>query len=96
MMEEVLGLMFGVSVFGGGTFWLLSVSPIGRALADRIRGGGKGVSDENLAKIGESQMALLEELDALRREVAEVQERVDFAERLLTRRDDVGAANRPS
>ena len=95
-MEEVLGLMFGICVFGGGTFWLLSVSPIGRALADRIRGGGQGVSDEHLAKIGESQVALLEELDALRHEMAEVQERVDFAERLLTRRDDVGAANRPS
>ncbi|MFQ5702691.1 MAG: hypothetical protein ACE5HT_01560 [Gemmatimonadales bacterium] len=86
-MEDFLALLFGVCVFGGGTFWLLSITPIGRALAERIRGGGAKPSGAELDRIKESQAALLEELEALRQEVAEVYERVDFAERLLTQRE---------
>jgi hypothetical protein len=68
------GVLFIVIVFGGGMLFLLSKSEIGRALADRIRGSSAG---------GQPDPALLEEVDRLRIEVAELQERMDFAERML-------------
>lgn len=60
-------------IFGGATLFLLSISPIGRALADRVRGRAQPVQDPEL----------LAEVDALRQEVADLHERVDFAERVL-------------
>jgi hypothetical protein len=71
-MEGILAIIF---IFGGGTLFLLSVSPVGKALAERIRHRGQPEPDPEL----------LAEVEALRHEVAELQERVDFTERLLTR-----------
>ena len=68
------GVLFIVIVFGGGMLFALSKTEIGRALADRIRG------EETVAR---PDPALLEEVDRLRQEVAELHERMDFAERLL-------------
>jgi hypothetical protein len=58
----------------------MSFSPLGRALARRL-GGDKGEHAESAA-LAEVD-ALREELQALRGEMGEMQERVDFAERLL-------------
>jgi len=69
-MEGILAIVF---IFGGGTLFLLSISPVGRALADRLRGNTTAAQDPEL----------LNEVDALRQEVAELHERVDFAERIL-------------
>jgi hypothetical protein len=66
------GVLFIVIVFGGGMLFLLSKTEIGRAIADRIRGESAGADP-----------ALLEEVDRLRIQVAELHERVDFTERLL-------------
>ncbi len=74
-MEDLLLI---VLVFGGGTLFLLAISPIGRAVADRIRGRASApppVADG-------AREAVLDELQQLRREVAELAERVDFVERL--------------
>jgi hypothetical protein len=76
-MEGVLAITF---IFGGGTLFLLSVSPVGRALAERIRGQAQPAHDPEL----------LAEVDALRHDVADLQERVDFAERLLAQRQEPG------
>jgi hypothetical protein len=76
-MEGVLAITF---IFGGGTLFLLSVSPVGRALAERIRGHAAPAQDPEL----------LADVDALRHEVAELHERVDFAERLLAQRQEQG------
>jgi hypothetical protein len=77
-MEGLFAITF---IFGGGTLFLLSVSPVGRALAERIRShGAKAAPDPEL----------LAEVDALRQEVSELHERVDFAERLLAQRQDQG------
>jgi hypothetical protein len=82
-MPEVLAILF---IFGGGTLFLLSVSPIGRAYADRLRG-----------KSAQAQLAP-EELDDLRAQLQTVQEQVnelaerqDFTERLLAKTPDKGA-----
>jgi hypothetical protein len=58
----------------------MSFSPLGRALARRV-GGDKGEQAESAA-LAEVD-ALRDEVQALRGEVGEVQERLDFAERLL-------------
>src|SRR5579884_2627339 len=34
---DVEGILAIVLIFGGGTLWLLSLSPVGKALAERIR-----------------------------------------------------------
>lgn len=68
-MEDILAI---VLIFGGGTLAVLAFSPVGRALADRIRGGPAGPDPE-----------VLNELDQMRAELVELQERVDFAERML-------------
>ncbi|HEX7336925.1 MAG TPA: hypothetical protein VF252_06930 [Gemmatimonadales bacterium] len=75
-MEGILAITL---IFGGGTLFLLSISPVGRALADRLRAG-------HVAPAADPE--LLAEVDALRQEVAELHERVDFAERVLLKNHD--------
>ena len=78
-MEDIIAIIL---IFGGGTVFLLSVSPIGRAIAARIRDGGGG-SGEEIRQLRETQLNLLDDLESVRHELTDVQERVDFAERLL-------------
>lgn len=75
-MEDILAIVF---IFGGGTLFLLAISPVGKAIAERIRGGQShpGPDPEVLA-----------ELETLRADVTEIQERLDFAERLLAQHRD--------
>jgi len=74
-MEALFAITF---IFGGGTLFLLSISPVGKALADRLRGNAAPAHGPEL----------LAEVDALRQEVAELHERVDFAERILLKAQD--------
>jgi hypothetical protein len=57
--------------------------PFGRALADRL--SGRRHDDADLQE-------LRGEVEDLRRQLGEVQERLDFAERLLARQDERAAA----
>ncbi len=75
-MESILAITF---IFGGGTAFLLSISPIGKAIAERIRSQGA---------VPMHDPELLAEVDSLRRDLSELQERVDFAERLLSQAQD--------
>jgi hypothetical protein len=75
-VEDILAIIF---LFGGGTAICLAFSPVGRALADRIRGRhAEPASDPEL----------LAEVQSLRGDVVELQERVDFTERLLAQRNE--------
>jgi hypothetical protein len=78
-MEEILAVIL---TLGGGTLFLLAISPIGRAIADRIRATG------NVGRGTPSPDAVTEEVEALRREVAELAERMDFLERLQAKPRD--------
>ena len=69
------GFMFAALFVGGGV--LVLRGPVGRALARKIE-GRSGVP-EDLSAI-EDRLA---DVDALRQRVGELEERVDFAERLL-------------
>jgi len=94
-MEDILALIL---IFGGGTAVALGFSPIGRALAERIRGNRGGVDQEAIrAELTEHRDALAEEIEGVRREISELAERVDFAERLLAKQREaprVGGAPR--
>jgi hypothetical protein len=54
--------------------------PLGRAVADRIAGRS--------GRDSEGERRTVAELDELRRRLGEVEERLDFAERLLARRGE--------
>jgi hypothetical protein len=81
-MEDILAITL---IFGGGTLFLLAISPVGRALAERIRGGNAEPAQDP---------ELLAEVDALRQEVAELHERVDFAERILMKDEELKSRER--
>jgi hypothetical protein len=77
-MEDILAI---VLIFGGGTLTALSFSPVGRAFAERVRGKHAGAVPDP---------AVYEELDQLRQDLTELQERVDFAERMLAKSREAG------
>jgi hypothetical protein len=68
------GVLFVLIVFGGGMVMVLSKTEIGRAVADRIRGEGVATATDP---------GLIEEVERLRHDVTELQERMEFAERVL-------------
>jgi hypothetical protein len=83
------GILAIVLIFGGGTLWLLSLSPVGRAVAERIRGSAAGgLAGEVRGELEAVRAELLGEVQQLRSEVSELSERVDFAERLLAKGRD--------
>jgi hypothetical protein len=76
---DVEGMLAIVMIFGGGTLVAISFSQIGRAIADRIRG----------EKLGSEQDPILyEQVERMRVEISELQERVEFTERLLANSRD--------
>lgn len=64
-------------VFGGG-FWVLR--PVAAAVAKRIAGEHRSPAPDP-----EEREAMADEMQQLRQEIAELHERVDFAERLLAK-----------
>ena len=68
-------------MFFGGTFWVLR--PVAAAVAKRIAGEHRRPGLEP-----DEREELLNELHQVRQEVAELAERMDFAERLLAKPRD--------
>jgi hypothetical protein len=83
------GMLAIIFIFGGGSMFLLAVSPVGRAFADRIR-GTTGTSDDTVRRLEAANQEVLEELDSVRREVLELHERLDFTERVLAQKRNEG------
>lgn len=85
-IEGVLAIIF---LFGGGTAVALGFSPVGRAFADRIRGKhGTPDVEELRGELNEQRDAHADELQQVRHELAELAERLDFAERMLAQNRD--------
>ncbi|HYL54444.1 MAG TPA: hypothetical protein VEU73_02590 [Gemmatimonadales bacterium] len=82
---DIEGVLAIVLIFGGGALIAISFSPVGRAVADRIRGRSAAGADEMHAELAEHRDALQAELESVRRELGELSERMDFAERLLAK-----------
>lgn len=81
-MEEIVAI---VMVFGTGMLGVIAFSPIGKAIAERLRGH-------------KAELPATEELDDLRdhlqslqQQVGELAERQDFTERMLAQARDKGA-----
>jgi len=77
----IFGMITGLAITLAGIFGFvrLAQGPVGQALARRIQGHA-GCDSELAADVAE----LREQVDLLRRQLEETQERVDFAERLLS------------
>jgi hypothetical protein len=80
-LQDLLALIAVVGVGG----WILR--PIAQALAERLKGARAHESATTLDAVRDEVAG---ELRELRREVAELHERVDFAERLLTKGSAAG------
>ena len=86
MTEDIVAIVFGTV---GLTLVGLGFTPIGRALAERIRGKTAIPGAEEIrAELAEQREAQAEELQQVRQEVADLAERLDFAERLLAQQRD--------
>ena len=89
MPEEVF-ILFTITLVGG--FSVILLWPFMRALAERVRPRGAAAGTERLQA---EQDALAQELAQTRHDVAELQERLDFAERLLAKQQDPARINPP-
>lgn len=85
-MEGVIALMIPIVAVGGFFLWMISLSPVGKAFADRVK---RNAPDRVM------QDELRQEIEHLRHEVAELAERVDFTERLLARQQEAARLERP-
>jgi len=88
-LSIVIGEDFAIpGLITGGVVAVLALrGPVGRALADRIHAGAVAQP--------EIPAELLDELDTMRGRVAELEERVDFTERMLARSQEEGRVALP-
>ncbi len=82
MDPRFIAVFIPIVAVGGFFAWMISLSPLGKALAERVRHGAVPPGKD----AGERE-ELLGAVEELRREVAELAERVDFTERLLARKE---------
>ena len=84
MRFDPIGMMAVILLFGGGTLFLLAISPIGKALAARLGGKKLSADDETIEELTELRREV-EELRHVGEQMNELGERVDFLERLVAR-----------
>ena len=83
--DSFTGLVAVVLLFGGGTIFLLAISPVGRALAARISGKKAAAEDDESAEELKELRREVEELRLHGDQVTELSERVDFLERMIAK-----------
>ena len=79
MNPGVFAVFIPIVAVGGFFAWMIALSPLGKALAERLMHGPRPAGGS------EDHVELAESVEQLRREVAELAERVDFTERLLAK-----------
>jgi hypothetical protein len=84
--DDIIRLVAVVFLFGGGTVFLLAISPVGKALAARILGKKRAIADdeETVEDVRELRRAV-EEMRHFGEQMSELGERVDFLERLVAK-----------
>ena len=82
---DIVGLTAVTLLFGGLTLFLVSMSPVGKAVAGRISGKKGGLEDEETAALVNDLRAELDELRHLPEQMSELGERVDFLERMVAK-----------
>jgi uncharacterized protein YlxW (UPF0749 family) len=80
-MEGVVALFIPIISVAGFFAWMIAISPIGKAYAERLRNQARPADEAE-------RQDLLQAVEALRHELAELAERVDFTERLLAKARD--------
>jgi len=83
-MEGVVALFIPIISIAGFFAWMIAISPIGKAYAERLRGQTRPADEAE-------RQELLQAVEALRHELADLAERVDFTERLLAQAREGGA-----
>jgi hypothetical protein len=80
----LFGMMTGLIITGLFFWGIVQVSrgPVGQAIGRRLQGRHAQGDPELIAEVA----ALRDQVDALQQQLVETQERVDFAERMLTGR----------
>src|SRR2546430_16445188 len=82
-MEDILAIIL---IFGGGAACAIAFSPIGRAVADRIRGKVSGSGDDLRAELTDHKETQAAELEAMRRGLGGLGRRMGLAQRPLAQR----------
>lgn len=86
MEDWLIPLVAILTIFGGGTLVLLSITPVGKAIAARIlKKPLPGEVDEDTAEEVRELRRDVDELRHVEQQVSELGERVDFLERLLAK-----------
>lgn len=85
MNDDIIGLVAVILLFGGGTAFLLAISPIGKALAARIGGKKAALEDDETAEEVKELRREVEEMRHVNEQMSELGERVDFLERLVAK-----------
>ena len=83
--DDIIGLVAVVGLFGGGTLFLLAISPVGKALAARITGKMGAVADDETTEEVKELRREVEEMRHLPEQLSELGERVDFLERQVAK-----------
>jgi len=91
MDAGAIAVLIPIIAVGGFFAWMISLSPLGKAFAERLRHGPVPPPQQGSAE----REALAATVDALRQEVAELAERVDFTERLLARKSAADRLSSP-
>lgn len=89
MNPGMIGVFIPIVAVGGFFAWMIALSPVGKALAERLLHGPQPHGT------GPEHAELADTVEELRREVAELAERVDFTERLLGQQQASGQLGRP-
>ena len=87
-MVALFGVLIPIVAVGGFFTWMISLSPVGKAYAERLRGQAGGMTGEGVEQMQQA-------IDDLRHEVTELSERVDFTERMLAQARERGAIEPP-
>ena len=82
-----MALLIPIVSVGGFFAWMISLSPVGKAYAEKLKGQG--------GMTGEAGEQVLQAIEDLRQEVTELSERVDFTERMLAKAKEQGLIQPP-
>ena len=83
-----MALLIPIVSVGGFFLWMITLSPVGKAYAEKLRGQGAGMTGEAAEQVHQA-------IEDLRQEVTELAERVDFTERMLAKAKERGVLEPP-
>lgn len=91
-MHDPAGMLAVIGFFGTILTALVTLGPIGRAVADRLRSKGAGGS---IAALQDQLDEVITRLDDVQRQLGDMADRQDFTERMLARARERGLLEAP-